>query len=116
MADLPSPVTGTEMYLSALLSELRDLRTQIDELAQQNKHAQQNDAQQNEPKDTEGTVELREPTKLAGELIPDDFPGVDSLRDSGILTIRDIPRSESYLRDIDGIGSVTARKILAELK
>lgn len=114
-SNLPRPVTITEMYLSALLSELRDLRTQIDEYAQR---VDELIAQQNEPIDTEpseGVAELKEPAKPTGEPIPDDFPGAAHLRDAGITMIKDIPRSESYLRGIDGIGAVTAGKILEAL-
>lgn len=49
-------------------------------------------------------------------IIPDLFPGVNALRNAGITTFGQIPKTTNELVALDGIGVVISEKILNELK
>jgi len=65
-----------------------------------------------------GEIVLKEPEKPAPVLarLPDDFPGKDALEADGIIYLETVPRTGAELTAIDGVGVVTANKILTWLK
>lgn len=65
------------------------------------------------PTEPEGDGEPVEPVDL--ETLPDDFPGVDKLREAGITTYATVAEHLDALTDIKGIGDATAEKIRAAL-
>lgn len=93
---LPRAVSTTELYLAAILDELK--------------------AQRPKPASTapaELTV-IREPAPL-GTPLPDDFPGIEALAEAGIVYLETVPRDGDALVAIPGIGKATAGKILTRL-
>lgn len=99
---LPRPVTTSELYLAAILDEIRGLRSDGSPVVAT----------------APGPIELREPVvelEPVGTPIPDGFPGLDALTKAGIETIEQIPRDGDSLVEIKGIGKATAGQILAEL-
>ena len=92
---LPRPVTATDMYLVAILDELKGLRA---ELAQP------------PPPETKA-IDLRE----VGTALPIDFPGYEALLTAGIYTVEAVPNDGDKLTAIKGIGKVTANQILLRL-
>lgn len=101
MSNLPRPVTNQDFYMLAILDELRQIREQLPV------------QQYNLTVSGSQTVELREPA--LGTPLPDDFPGYDKLVEAGILFLESVPRDGDTLTAIDGIGKVTAGRILAYL-
>ena len=97
MSNLPRPVTSQDFYLAAVLDELRQVKALLTPPAAPERE----------------TVELREPA--LGTPLPDDFPGYDKLVEAGILFLESVPRDGDTLTAIDGIGKVTAGRILAYL-
>lgn len=94
---LPRPVTTTDLFLAALLTEIRGLRA---DMAQAAVSAPPGDL-----------VNIKEP----GTPLPAGFPGLDALAEAGIVYYEAVPRDGDALTAIPGIGRVTAGKILAEL-
>jgi hypothetical protein len=101
---LPSPTTGPEMYLAAVLGELRSLRADIQALKPEPPAASQLAA---------NVVDIREP---AGTPIPENFPGGEALFAAGINTLERIPRDGDALTAIRGVGKLTAGRILETLR
>jgi len=106
---LPRPVSTTDIYLKAVLDELKGLRSDLT--------AKPETA-------PAGTIELREtlvieappPAEPEATPLPDDFPGKAALEAAGIVTLEDVPRSGKALTAVSGIGSVTANQILSWFK
>lgn len=92
---LPRPVTANDVYLAAILDELKGLRA---DLAQP-------------PTPETAVIDLRE----VGTPLPTDFPGYEALLTAGIETIEAIPNDGDKLTAIKGIGKVTANQILLRL-
>ena len=107
---LPRPTSGTELYLAAVLDELRLIKAELI---------------QPEPEPVEGgaEIELKEPVNhswvgvaVISNPLPDDFPGKDALEQAGIISLGEVPRLGADLIEIPGIGTATANKILTWFK
>lgn len=97
MANLPRPVTATDIYLAAILDELKNQRPKS-------------------PPVPPGYTELREPVaSVSLSPIPRDFPGVVALNAAGIQYLEDIPRNRKELLAIRGIGPFTVDEIAEAL-
>lgn len=96
---LPRPVTTTDLFLAALLTEIRGLRADMAQTAV------------SAPPPPGDLVNIKEP----GTPLPTGFPGLDALAEAGIVYYEAVPRDGDALTAIPGIGRVTAGKILAEL-
>lgn len=66
-------------------------------------------------KTTEPKKLLNEGKDLKPTALPDDFPGVESLREAKIKTFADLHEYQGNLTEIAGIGDATAEKIRAAL-
>lgn len=98
---LPRPVTTTELYLAAILDELRGVAEQL--------------AAQQAAGEIGDLLSIRE-VDPPGTLLPDDFPGRDALHEAGIIYLETVPNDGDALVSIPGIGKATAGKILAALR
>ena len=96
MTDLPRPVSVADLYLAAVLAELKAIKLQLG---------------QPEPVDGD-EIELKE-VKPA---IPYDFPGFGAFVEAGIFYLEDVPTKGDELVAIPGIGTATANKILTWFK
>ena len=96
MTDLPRPVSVADLYLAAVLDELKAIKLQLI---------------QPDPVDGD-EIELKE-VKPA---IPLDFPGYDAFVEAGIFYLDDVPIKGDELTAIPGIGNATANKILTWFK
>ena len=104
---LPRPSSATDMYLAAILDQLKKL-------------------DQAQPEDDGGLIALREPLvveslPLAEPMpestpLPDDFPGRAALEAAGLGWLENVPRTGGKLTAVPGIGTVTANQILTWLK
>lgn len=98
---LPRPTSGTELYLAAVLDELKAIKLQL---------------VQPEPEPDEGEeIELREVPQVF-TVLPENFPGYDALTEAGVLYLEMVPRLGADLIEIPGIGKATANKILTWFK
>ncbi len=100
MVKLPRPVTITDFYMAAMLDELRQIKDRLP-----------SPAATPEP----GLTPLSEPARPQMTPLPDDFPAKDKLAAAGILYLETVPRDGDDLVAIEGIGQVTAGRILAYL-
>lgn len=91
---LPRPVSSTDLYLAAILDELKAQRPSVAK--------------------TDGLTAIREPAHV-GTPLPGDFPGVEALAEAGIVYLETVPRDGDALVAIPGIGKATAGKILTRL-
>ena len=92
---LPRPASTTELYLAAILQELKGLHADL------------------VPQEVEGElVELREPEPQQLTPLPEEFPGRAALLEAGIDALEDVPRKGKQLTAVSGIGTVTANQIL----
>jgi hypothetical protein len=100
---LPPPVNATDMYLAAVLEEIKGLRADLATV----------------PPAPDGLDQLREPETAVSAPdpapLPDDFPGRAALAAAGIDTFEDLPRTGDGLTAVSGIGTVTANQILTWL-
>lgn len=111
---LPRPATSTDLYLAAILAELRAMNADhLAELQGIGQALQAGTAVTNVL--TSELVDIREPAPAAGTELPDDFPGRDALVTAGFSTLESVPADGDALVKIEGIGKVTAGKILAAL-
>jgi hypothetical protein len=98
MTDLPRPVSVADLYLAAVLDELKAIKLQLI---------------RPEPEAVDGEeIELKE----VGEAIPLDFPGYAAFVEAGIFYMDDVPNKGDALVAIPGIGKATANKILTWFK
>ena len=102
MSGLPRPVTVSDLYLAAVLDELRLIKAELI---------------QPEPVEPEPDreIELREAPQVFTAL-PDNFPGYDALMEAGAIYVETVPRKGADLIEIPGIGTATANKILTWFK
>ena len=101
MVKLPRPVTISDLYLAAVLDELKAIKLQLVQ-------------PEPEPVDS-GEVVLKEPG-LVYTPLPDDLPGKDALNEAGIVYLENVPTTGAALVVIPGIGNATANKILTWFK
>jgi len=100
---LPRPTSGTELYLAAVLDELKAINAQLIQ-------------PEPEPEQVDGDeIELKEPMPVYTS-IPADFPGKDVLNGAGIIYLENVPRDGVELTAISGIGRATANRILTWFK
>ena len=98
MTELPRPVTVADIYLAAVLDELRAIKSELI---------------QPEPEPVDGDeIELKEDKSR----IFRNFPGHDALAEAGIVYMEDVPETGDELVAIPGIGTATANKILTWFK
>ena len=97
MSGLPRPVTVSDLYLAAVLDELRLIKAELI---------------QPEPEPVDGDeIELKEPAQNKPRIFR-NFPGYDALAEAGIIYMEDVPETGNELVAIPGIGTATANKIL----
>jgi len=99
---LPRPVTVSDIYLAAILDRL-------DQLVQSPPVEYSVEV---DPK----VIVLKEPEKSPLTPLPADFPGKDTLEEAGIIYLETVPRTGAELTAINGVGVVTANKILTWLQ
>lgn len=102
MADLPRPVTVADLYLAAVLDELRAIKSELI----------QPEMAETEP---ETEIELREVPQVFTAL-PKNFPGYDALVEASVIYLETVPKLGADLVEIPGIGTATANKILTWFK
>ena len=94
---LPRPTSGTELYLAAVLDELKLIKAELI---------------QPDPEPEGDEIELKE----VGTPIPSDYPGYDALSEAGYYYAETVPNKGDELVAIPGIGKSTANKILTYQK
>lgn len=101
---LPPPINGTEEYLAAVLLKLTAVHASLDGVAQLI---------------ADGVEILRPPIQkevvVVATPLPLDFPGCNELIAAGYDTLEKVPKAGKELTAIEGIGVVTANKILVAL-
>ena len=105
MTELPRPVTVADIYLEAVLDELKAIKLQLVQ-----------PEPEPEPELVDGDeIELKELAQDKPRIFK-NFPGHDALAEAGIIYMEDVPETGADLVAIPGIGNATANKILTWFK